>query len=74
MSETIVVTITCTLTDRRALYAAALDRALADGIDAKAARKLLRHDPGACARYLLDPGQSPPGLAIEDSAADVFNV
>jgi len=75
MSATIVVTITCTLTDRRALLRAAHIEARAQGLSLAEARAVLRPerelDAGVCARWLLDPGISPPGLQIEDSCAEV---
>ena len=67
------VIISVTVTDPAALAAAAAARAIEDGIEAEDwAETRSRHDDpiGSDLRMLLDPGVSPPGTQIDDSAAE----
>lgn len=70
------VTIAVTVHDERALYEAALARALEEGMSPEDCEQFGLKDEdgniqeGPCLQMLLDPGESPPGCEIEYSEYD----
>ena len=68
----IEVTLSMSIHDAEAFAAAAVARAIKDGVDEQDARATYTPDDlRACAVMLLDPGVSPDGSQIEDSSAVV---
>ena len=68
------VTLSCEVHDIRALIRAARKRAMAelDLTPEEAKEGYNAHTLDQCARLLLDPGVSPPGLSIQDSTAEEY--
>lgn len=71
------VTISVTVHDKERLYKSALAHAMdEDGLGQEDADALLKPDGeisvSDCLIMLFDPGTSPDGCQIEDSAAEVF--
>lgn len=68
----IELTLHLTVSDARAFVAAAVERAVAEGVGEEDARATYTAENlGACAAMLLDPGVSPPGSQIEGSSSGV---
>ncbi len=66
------VTLHLTVNDVQAFVAAAVERAIAEGVSEEDAGKTYTSENlGACAVMLIDPGMSPPGSQIEDSSSEV---
>lgn len=77
MRQAISVTLHVTVSDERALRAAAVANLIKDGMAPKGAREYrskAKYSAGDCLRVLLDPGISPPGCQIEDSSAEDVRV
>jgi hypothetical protein len=74
MAEWFRVTLEVRVTDKRALYFAALKRARADGMTAAEYQQLRREpfsDPvRSDLQMLLDPGESPDGCELESSEVE----
>ena len=74
MSRDYAFTLHLRVTDRTALHAAAMTRAVADGMSRGDAYRVLgtkrRPDVPACLTMLFDPGLSPDGTEILDSTAE----
>lgn len=66
------VTLNLTVSEVQAFVAAAVERAIAEGVSEEDARETYTAENlGACAVMLIDPGMSPPGSQIEDSSSEV---
>lgn len=74
MRTTHQVSIYVEVSHRQALYKAALARAMADGLDKKDAESNLKSfgsiDVHKCLIMLFDPGTSPDGCKILDTAVE----
>lgn len=72
MTSYIDVTIHLEVFDEKILFDAACAAMIKDGVPPDEAAQFA-DSPSECARYLLDPGVSPPGTNIEDSTAESFS-
>lgn len=53
--------------DEEALLEAGRAKAIEDGLSAEDAADM---DAGDCLRWIIDPGESPPGTGIQDSSVE----